>query len=101
MLQHDQLNPLLWKKTNKPKTKDVGKIGSPQRAIERLSGRQTAWTASTSISPLLTSWRRQTRDIYDLLKQGIQSRDQPLYGITTNRFVRQNIFDSQYEYAEK
>lgn len=36
-----KLNPLLWKKTNKPKTKDVGKIEFPFNLgrIERLSGR--------------------------------------------------------------
>ena len=42
----------------------------------------------------------KNRDIYDLMKQSMSSRDQPLLNtITTNGFVRDNIFDSQYEYA--
>lgn len=41
------------------------------------------------------------RDLYDLVKQGMSARDQPLLlTITTNGFVRNGIFDSQYEYAE-
>lgn len=42
------------------------------------------------------------RDIYDQIKQAISSRNQPLIlVITTNGFVRNSIFDSQYAYAEK
>lgn len=42
----------------------------------------------------------KNRDIYDLMKQSMSSRHQPLLTtITTNGFVRDNIFDSQYEYA--
>ena len=42
----------------------------------------------------------KNRDIYDLVKQGMGSRLQPLlFCITTNGFVRENIFDAQYEYA--
>ncbi len=42
------------------------------------------------------------RDIYDLMKQSMGARSQPLlFCITTNGFVRGGIFDSQYEYAEK
>lgn len=42
------------------------------------------------------------RDLYDLMKQSMTSRRQPLlYCITTNGFVRNSIFDSQYEYACK
>lgn len=42
----------------------------------------------------------QNRDIYDLVKQGMAARRQPLlFAITTNGFVRDNIFDSQYQYA--
>lgn len=41
------------------------------------------------------------RDLYDLIKQAMAARDQPLLlTITTNGFVRNGIFDSQYEYAE-
>jgi phage terminase large subunit-like protein len=42
----------------------------------------------------------KNRDIYDLMKQSMSSRQQPLLTtITTNGFVRDNIFDSQYDYA--
>lgn len=42
----------------------------------------------------------RNRDLYDLVKQSMSSRSQPLlFEITTNGFVRDNIFDSQYEYA--
>lgn len=40
------------------------------------------------------------RDLYDLVKQGMSAREQPLlFTITTNGFVRGSIFDAQYEYA--
>lgn len=40
------------------------------------------------------------RDIYDLIKQSMGARAQPLlFCITTNGFVRNGIFDAQYQYA--
>lgn len=42
----------------------------------------------------------KNRDIYDLIKQAMGARKQPLlFCITTNGFVRESIFDAQYEYA--
>lgn len=42
------------------------------------------------------------RDLYDLVKQGMSAREQPLLmTITTNGFLRGGIFDAQMEYAEK
>ena len=42
----------------------------------------------------------KNRDVYDLMKQSMSSRRQPmLWCITTSGFVRNSIFDSQYEYA--
>ena len=42
----------------------------------------------------------KNRDIYDLIKQAMGARMQPLlFCITTNGFVRNGIFDSQYDYA--
>ena len=42
----------------------------------------------------------RNRDLYDLMKQSMSSRRQPLLNcITTNGFVRNSIFDAQYEYA--
>lgn len=44
----------------------------------------------------------KNRDLYDLIKQAMGARSQPvLFTITTNGFVRNGIFDSQYEYAAK
>ena len=40
------------------------------------------------------------RDQYDLVKQAISARKQPmLLEITTNGFERENLFDDQYDYA--
>ena len=40
------------------------------------------------------------RDMYDLLKQGMSARQQPMMlAITTNGFERENLFDDQYDYA--
>lgn len=42
----------------------------------------------------------KNRDIYDLIKQAMGARRQPLlFCITTSGFVRDSIFDAQYEYA--
>lgn len=42
------------------------------------------------------------RNIYDVVKQGMSSRKQPiLVQITTSGFNRESIYDSQYEYAEQ
>lgn len=42
----------------------------------------------------------KNRDIYDLVKQAMGARQQPLlFCITTNGFIREGIFDAQYQYA--
>lgn len=42
----------------------------------------------------------KNRDIYDLIKQASGARSQPLlFTISTNGFVRDGIFDAQYDYA--
>lgn len=44
----------------------------------------------------------KNRDLYDLTKQSMSSRDEPLlFCITTNGFFRDGVFDAQYEYACK
>ena len=44
----------------------------------------------------------KNRDLYDLMKQSMSARRQPmLWCITTNGFVRESIFDAQYDYASK
>ena len=43
-----------------------------------------------------------TRDIYDLIRQGMAAREQPLLiQITTNGFTRNGIFDEQLAYAKR
>lgn len=42
----------------------------------------------------------KNRDIYDLIKQSQGARKQPLlFQITTNGFIREGVFDAQYNYA--
>ena len=42
----------------------------------------------------------KNRDLYDLIKQAMGARSQPLlFTITTNGFIRGGIFDAQYQYA--
>lgn len=44
----------------------------------------------------------RSREVYDLVRQGMQARTQPLLiQITTNGFTRNSIFDAQYEYATR
>ncbi|MBR6619387.1 MAG: terminase large subunit [Clostridia bacterium] len=44
----------------------------------------------------------KNRDLYDLIKQSMSARDQPLlFTITTNGFIRNGVFDAQYDYADK
>lgn len=44
----------------------------------------------------------KNRDLYDLVKQGMSAREQPLLiTISTNGFIRNGLFDAQYAYAEK
>lgn len=43
----------------------------------------------------------KNRDLYDLVKQAMGARSQPLlFTITTNGFIRGSIFDAQYDYAK-
>lgn len=44
----------------------------------------------------------KSRELYDVVKQGMSSREQPLLlQITTAGFVRDSIYDAQVEYARK
>lgn len=44
----------------------------------------------------------KNRDLYDLMKQSMGSRNQPLlFTISTNGFVRDSVFDAQYDYAAR
>lgn len=42
------------------------------------------------------------RNLYDVIRQGMKARRQPLLGIiTTSGFLREGIYDTQHEYASK
>ena len=42
----------------------------------------------------------KNRDLYDLIKQSMGARSQPLlFTISTNGFIRDGVFDAQYQYA--
>lgn len=42
------------------------------------------------------------RNLYDVIRQGMKARRQPLLGIiTTSGFLREGIYDAQHEYATK
>ena len=42
----------------------------------------------------------KNRDLYDLIKQSMGARSQPLlFTISTNGFVRDGVFDAQYQYS--
>jgi len=42
------------------------------------------------------------RNLYDVIRQGMKARRQPLLGIiTTSGFLREGIYDTQHEYATK
>lgn len=44
----------------------------------------------------------KNRDIYDIVKQAMSARAQPLlFCITTNGFIRGGVFDAQYDYARR
>lgn len=44
----------------------------------------------------------KNRDLYDLIKQGQGARSQPLlFCISTNGFLRNGVFDAQYDYAKR
>lgn len=46
----------------------------------------------------LAAWR--SRDVFDLIRQAVSARKQPLvWSITTNNFVRDGIFDNLYQYG--
>lgn len=56
------------------------------------------FNTSYCIMDEIHAWK--TREVYDLMVQSVAARDQPIVDIiTTAGFVRESIFDSQYEYA--
>ena len=96
-----QQSPLLSKHLKKRKS-DIyysGNFGFIQALASNSNGLDGLNSHMVTIDELAAI---KNRDIYDLMKQSMSSRNQPLLNcITTNGFVRNGIFDAQYEYACK
>lgn len=100
-LKMRQQSPLLLKHTKKRASdiyypKNMGYIKALASNTSNLDGLDVHGATIDELAAI------KNRDIYDLTKQGMAARRQPLlFCITTNGFVRNNIFDAQYEYADK
>lgn len=77
-----------------PSTESIYKpLASDTKSLDGLNGH-------CYIMDEIHAWRKQ--DLYDLCKGSLGARRQPLmFKITTAGTIRQSVFDSQYEYAEK
>ena len=98
-LKMREMSPLLRKHTRK-RTSDIylplnmGTIRALASNTNTLDGLDVHCAIIDELAAI------KNRDLYDLVKQGTTAREQPLiFCITTNGFVRNGIFDSQYEYA--
>lgn len=94
-------SPLLKKKLKKRQSdiycsKNLGFMKALASNTNTLDGLNTHYGIIDELAAI------KNRDLYDLIKQSMtsESRRQPmLWEITTNGFVRNSIFDAQYEYA--
>lgn len=98
-LKMREMSPLLRKHTRK-RTSDIyqpsnmGTIRALASNTNTLDGLDVHCAIIDELAAI------KNRDLYDLVKQGTTAREQPLiFCITTNGFVRNGIFDAQYEYA--
>ena len=75
---------------------NLGYITALSSNTSHLDGLDVHFAAIDEVAAL------RVRDVYDLVRQGTGSRANPmLFSITTNGFVRNNVFDSEYDYASK
>ena len=94
-------SPLLKKHIKKRATdlyypKNMGTIKALASNTNSLDGLDTHCGVIDELAAI------KNRDLYDLVKQSMNARVQPLlFCNTTNGFVRGSIFDAQYEYAAK
>lgn len=73
---------------------NMGTIRSLASATNRLDGLDLHCCIIDELAAI------KDRSIYDLLKQSMGARRQPfLFCITTNNFIRDSVFDAQYQYA--
>lgn len=94
-------SPLLMKYTRKRKSDlycdfNFGFIMSLSSNTNGLDGLNSHMVTIDELAAI------KNRDLYDLMKQSMGSRNQPVLNcITTNGFIRNSIYDSQYKYACK
>lgn len=93
------LSPLLAKHTRK-RTADIycpANMGFIKAIASNTSSMDGLDVHGATIDELAAI---KNRDVYDLVKQGMAARRQPLlFTITTNGFIRGGVFDAQYKYA--
>lgn len=92
-------SPVLQKRLKKRQTDiyypaNMGKIKPLSSNAHSLDGLDIHF----AVLDELAAWR--ARDVFDLIRQAVSARKQPLvWTITTNNFVRDGIFDSLYQYS--
>lgn len=92
-------SPALQKRLHKRQTDiyypaNMGKIKPLSSNAHSLDGLDVHF----AVLDELAAWR--ARDVFDLIRQAVSARRQPLvWSITTNNFVRDGIFDSLYQYS--
>ena len=80
-------------------TKDVLKLFSEFSPLGGDSTTQDGLNPSLAVYDEIHA--AKTDDLYSVIKQGMSAREQPLLiQITTNGFVREGLFDNQYEHAK-
>lgn len=95
VVQSPQLSPLVKKRVaDLYFSKNMGFIKALASNSNSLDGLDTHAATIDELSAI------KDRDLYDLIKQSMGARKQPLlFCISTNGYVREGIFDAQYEYA--
>lgn len=77
-------------------SKNLGYIKPLTSQTRNLDGLDVHFAVIDELSAILNP------DLYDLVKQGMSAREQPMmFIITTNGFVRNGIFDDRYDYAAR
>ena len=95
VVQSPQLSPLVKKRTSDLYfSYNMGFIRALASNTNSLDGLDVHCAVIDELAAI------KDRDLYDLIKQAMGARKQPLlFCITTNGYVRENIFDAQYDYA--
>lgn len=98
--QNPALQKLVKKTREKLATKDTTKLFASFEPLASDSNTLDGLNVHLGILDEIHSYK--DRNIYDVIKQGTSSREQPLIiMITTSGSVREGIYDEQYDYANK